>query len=55
MLNPEPPTKRLHSEKIDHAVIKVLESKEVYGATFHRVSIHLNSLYNTEKFIKSLV
>ena len=48
MLNPEPPAKRQHCEKIDHAIIKVLESKEVYGTTFHKVSIYLSSLYNTE-------
>ena len=55
MLNPEPPAKRQHYEKIDHAIIKVLESKEeVYGTNFHGVSIHLSSLYNTENFTGKL-
>ena len=35
----EPPKKRLDSEEEDQAVVKILESKEVYGTTFHKVSV----------------
>lgn len=43
----EPPTKRTAVVEVDQAIIKILESQELYGATFHKVSQFFCSCFLT--------